>query len=131
MNFYQVYAMYDDDQALSVEKLTRARLSIKAVVTLSTGQLRNLPEIIVPPQGEYQFMVNAGGYQRIYNEFDQWMEQQAEEVRYKPFRTSGVHHFRVRLINLLFLIQLECEKIYVCKDSSAQRCKLNESNSAL
>lgn len=105
INFYQVYAMYDDDQALSVEKLARARLSIKAVVTLSSGQLRNLPEIIVPPQGEYQFMVN-GGYQRIYNDFDQWMEQQAEEVRYKPFRTSGVHHFRVRLFNLLFFIHL-------------------------
>lgn len=86
--------MYDDDQALSVEKLAKARLSIKAIVTLSNGQLRNLPEIIVPPQGEYQFMVNRG-YQRIYNEFDLWMEQQAEETRCKPFRTSGVHHLRV------------------------------------
>jgi hypothetical protein len=42
--------MYDDNQALSPEKLAGANMIIRPVVTTSNGQLKTLAEVIVPRQ---------------------------------------------------------------------------------
>lgn len=86
----QVYVKYDDDQALPAEKLARASLTIKVAVTSKNGQMRVLPDIYVPPQGEYRSRYGE-------DDFDRWMEQQAEEAEYHRFRTSGVHRFQVNV----------------------------------
>ena len=43
------YVMYDDDQALTPEKFVAgATITLQPVVTSSNGQLKTLPEIVVP-----------------------------------------------------------------------------------
>uniref|UniRef100_A0A0P5Q059 Macroglobulin complement-related protein n=1 Tax=Daphnia magna TaxID=35525 RepID=A0A0P5Q059_9CRUS len=88
-----VYLMYDDDEAVPQEKLAGATLTIRPVVTTSTGLLKTLPEIVVPRQGEYHRtsddMLNYYG-----NPFDVWMDRQMEDAEYKNFREFGIHHFR-------------------------------------
>ena len=87
-----VYLMYDDDQALSPEKLAGATLTIRPTVTLSNGQLKTLSEIVVPAKGTYL----TDKYNQIFsNEFDHWMERQAEDAEFSQFRQTGVFHFRV------------------------------------
>ena len=86
--------MYDDGGALSGEKLANASLNLKTVVTYRNGQVKTLPEIIVPPKGEYQAIAKSG-YQHFDNEFDRWMEEQAQDVQYEEFRTTGIYRFRV------------------------------------
>ena len=90
-----VYLMYDDDQALSPEKLAGATLTIRSVVTMTNGQLKMLPEIIVPAKGEYLTDKNNNMFR---NEFDHWMEGQAEDAKFGKFRKTGVFHFHVCLL---------------------------------
>ena len=66
--------MYDDGGALSGDKLAKASLSLKTVLTFGNGQVKTLPEIIVPPKGEYQAIAKSDGYHHFNNEFDRWME---------------------------------------------------------
>jgi hypothetical protein len=89
-----VYLMYDDDQAVSPEKLAGASLTIRPVVTTSNGQLKTLPEIVVPRQGEY-YRTPDPHLNYYGNKFDVWMDRQMEDAKYKTFRQSGIHHFRV------------------------------------
>lgn len=95
--------MYDDDQALSTEKLGNATLLLKPVVTTANGQLRPLPEIVVPRKGDYHPTLHFQHQQqssRWQNEFSYWMENQAQDAEYHQFRTSGIYQFRVLLRNL-------------------------------
>ena len=89
-----VYLMYDDDQAVSPEKLAGATLTIRPVATTSNGQLKTLPEIVVPRQGEHHRSLDE---QTNYygNKYDVWMDRQMEDAEYKSFRQFGIHHFRV------------------------------------
>jgi hypothetical protein len=90
-----VYVMYDDDQALSPEKLAGATLTIRPVVTTSNGQLKTLPEVIVPATGEYLSNPKGASKKKYGADFKQWMERQAEDAEFGQFRRSGVYHFRV------------------------------------
>lgn len=89
-----VYLMYDDDEAIPPEKLAGATLTIRPMVTTSTGLLKTLPDIVVPRRGEYQRtsgeMLNYYGTQ-----FDVWMDRQMEDAEYTNFRQFGIHYFRV------------------------------------
>jgi hypothetical protein len=88
-----VYVMYDDDQALSSEKLAGATITLRPVVTSSNGQLKTLPEMTVPAKDEY---INHQKDESQYtNEFDNWMEHQMNDVKFSQFRATGVHSFRV------------------------------------
>ena len=89
-----MYITYDDDGALSGDKLDKASLNLKIVVTFRDGQVKTLSEIIVPPKGEYQALVKSG-YQHFDNEFDRWMEEEAQDTQYEEFRTTGIYRFRV------------------------------------
>ena len=86
-----IYLMYDDDQALSPDKLAGATLIIRPVVTTTNGQLKTLPEIVVPAKDEYRS--NPPNY--YDNILDLWMDRQMEDTEYQTFRESGIHHFRV------------------------------------
>jgi hypothetical protein len=89
-----VYLMYDDDEAVSPEKLAGATLTIRPVATTSNGQLKTLPEIVVPRQGEYHR--SSDDHLNYYgNNYDVWMDRQMEDAEYKTFRQFGIHHFRV------------------------------------
>ncbi len=94
--------MYDDNQALSKEKLAKASLTLKTVVNLANGQVKTLPDIIVPPKGEYLAM-SKSGYPHLDNEFDRWMEEQAQDAEFGVFRTKGIHRFRVDYHSILKL----------------------------
>ena len=87
-----VYLMYDDNQALSPEKLAEATLTIRPSVTMSNGQLKTLPEIVVPAKGEY---LMGNSKKKFHNEFNHWMERQAEDAEFGKFRQTGVFSFRV------------------------------------
>jgi hypothetical protein len=93
-----VYVMYDDDQALSPQKLAGATLIIRPVVTTSNGQLKTLPEIIVPASGEYLSNPKGSNKKKYGADFKHWMERQAEDAEFGQFRRTGVYHFRVRKI---------------------------------
>lgn len=85
-----VYLMYDDGQPLASDKLAGATLTLQAVVTSSNGQRKMLPEIVVPAKDDDTEPNN------LSNEFDDWMEQQMENIHLNAFRQTGVHHFLVR-----------------------------------
>ncbi|XP_046648840.1 CD109 antigen-like [Daphnia pulicaria] len=88
-----VYVMYDDDQALTSEKLAGATITLRPVVTSTNGQMKTLPEIKVPAKGEYLNQKQEDG--KMYNnEFDNWMEHQIEDVKFNQFRATGVYNFR-------------------------------------
>ena len=87
-----VYVMYDDNQAVPVDKLESASLTLRPVVTTTNGGLRTLPEMIVPRRGDYVTSRPISNYMDQYNE---WMERQAEDAEYAQFRSSGVYHFRI------------------------------------
>ncbi len=89
-----VYVMYDDDQALSPEKLAGATITLRPVVTSPNGQTKTLPEITVPAKGEY--LSHKEDSKMYNNEFENWMEHQIEDVKFNQFRATGVHNFRVR-----------------------------------
>uniref|UniRef100_A0A0P4XT60 Macroglobulin complement-related protein n=1 Tax=Daphnia magna TaxID=35525 RepID=A0A0P4XT60_9CRUS len=88
-----VYVMYDDNQALSPEKLAAASIVLRPSVTNTNGQLKNLPEIVVPATGEY---VSDGRAKKnkLANEFTHWMDRQAEDAEFGQFRRTGVYHYR-------------------------------------
>lgn len=89
---------YDDDQSLGEEKLAGAGLLLRPVVTTTKGQLRTLGEIVVPRKGQYLTPVTREDH---HNEFNRWMERQAEETEYSSFRKSGIYRFRVgQLLNI-------------------------------
>ena len=88
--YKQIYVMYDDNEPLPPEKLATARLVLRPSATLSNGQTRTLPDIVVPKQGDYLSQSNY-----VQDELISWMERQAEDSEYRAFRTSGVYHFRV------------------------------------
>nr|CAH0103527.1 unnamed protein product [Daphnia galeata] len=90
-----VYVMYDDNQALSPEKLSGANLIIRPVVTTSNGQLKTLPEVIVPAKGEYLINSKGSNKKKYGADFKHWMERQAEDAEFGQFRRTGVYHFRV------------------------------------
>lgn len=94
-----VYLMYDDDQALSPEKLATATLTIRPVITTTSGQLKPLEEIVVPRQGEYHSDHQTNDYK---NHLDWWMNRQMEDSQYRTFRQSGIHHFRVYKLSQSF-----------------------------
>ncbi len=81
--------MYDDNAPLTGEKLASARLTLKPMATLSSGHVTQLPDIIVPKQGDY---LSSGSNE---DELIEWMDRQAQEAEYRTFRTSGVYQFRV------------------------------------
>lgn len=87
-----LYVMYDDDQALSTEKLAGATLTIRPVVTSSNGQLKSLPEIVVPREEEYL----SDTLSDFQNPYDLWMNRQMEDTYYSHFRQLGIHNFRVK-----------------------------------
>jgi hypothetical protein len=90
-----VYVMYDDDQALTSEKLAGATITLRPVVTSTNGQMKTLAEITVPAKGEY--LSQKQEHSQMYNnEFDNWMEHQIEDVKFNQFRATGVYNFRVR-----------------------------------
>ena len=90
-----VYVMYDDEQHLSEDKLAQANLVIKPVVTTLSGQVRALPDIIVPRQKEYLLKTATSFGFHDLNEFNWWMVEQSEDSEYQQFRTSGIHGFQV------------------------------------
>ena len=90
-----VYVMYDDNQALSPEKLAGATITLKPVVTSSNGQLKSLPEIVVPAKGEYINQHRKDEESQYNNEFNNWMEHQIDDVKFSQFRATGVYNFRV------------------------------------
>lgn len=100
-----IYVMYDDDQPLSPEKLASANLILRPAITNSKGQLKTLPEIIVPAKGEYLSNSKSKNKKNYLNEFDNWMERQAEDAEFHQFRQTGVYHFRVKF--LFYPSQLE------------------------
>lgn len=89
-----VYVMYDDDQAISPEKLGGATVTIRPVATMANGQLKPLKEIVVPAKGEY---LTGHNKKKFHNEFNHWMDRQAEDAEFGQFRQTGVFHFRVSL----------------------------------
>lgn len=91
-----IYVMYDDEEALSEEKLAGATLIIRPVVTGTNGQLKTLPDIVVPRQGEYL----SDQLDRFQTPYEHWMDRQMEDTQFKRFRKSGVHHFQVLTIQL-------------------------------
>ena len=72
-----VYVMYDDDQALSPEKLAGATIMVKPVVTSSNGQLKT-------PCGDCSFGQKEESQRN--NEFDNCMEHQIYDVKFSQFR---------------------------------------------
>uniref|UniRef100_A0A0P5QML6 Macroglobulin complement-related protein n=1 Tax=Daphnia magna TaxID=35525 RepID=A0A0P5QML6_9CRUS len=88
-----VYVMYDDNQALSPEKLAAASIVLRPSVTNTNGQLKNLPEIVVPATGEY-VSDGRGKKNKLANEFTHWMDRQAEDAEFGQFRRTGVYHYR-------------------------------------
>jgi hypothetical protein len=90
-----VYVMYDDDQALTSEKLAGATITLRPVVTSTNGQMKTLAEITVPAKGEYLSQKQEDS-QMYNNEFDNWMEHQIVDVKFNQFRATGVYNFRVR-----------------------------------
>jgi hypothetical protein len=89
-----VYVMYDDDQALTSEKLAGATITLRPVVTSTNGQMKTLAEITVPAKGEYLSQKQEDS-QMYNNEFDNWMEHQIVDVKFNQFRATGVYNFRV------------------------------------
>lgn len=47
----QIYVKYDDDQSLPGDKLDGATVTLRAVVTTVNGQLRTLPDVVIPRKG--------------------------------------------------------------------------------
>lgn len=92
---------YDDDQSLGEDKLAGAGLVLRPVVTTAKGQLKTLKEIIVPRKGQYLLPVTKHMH---HNEFNRWMERQAEEAEYSHFRKFGVYRFRVSFIYFSFQV---------------------------
>ncbi|XP_059351436.1 CD109 antigen-like [Daphnia carinata] len=82
-----VYLMYDDGHPLAPDKLAGATLTIRPVVTSVNGQMKMLPDIVVPAK-DHEARAN-----KLSNEFDEWMELQVENVHFNRFRQTGVHHF--------------------------------------
>lgn len=95
-----IYLMYDDDQALSAEKLAGATLTIRPTVTSTNGQLKTLPEIFIPAKGVYR----PEEFNHYDNVYDVWMAQQMQEAEYKTFRETGIYNFRVKFSLLLLFI---------------------------
>ena len=90
-----IYVMYEDDQALSQEKLAGATVTLRPAYTNLGGQLKTLPEIVVPAKGEYLQKPGNSNKKQFGNEFNQWMERQAEDAEFGQFRKTGVYQFRV------------------------------------
>ena len=95
-----VYVTYDDDQALSPEKLAGATITLKPVVTSSNGQLKTLPEIVVPAKGEY--ITHRKEESQYNNEMNNWMEHQTDDVKFSQFRATGVYNFRVKFFSFSY-----------------------------
>nr|CAH0098524.1 unnamed protein product [Daphnia galeata] len=89
-----VYVMYDDNQALSPEKLAGANMIIRPVVTTSNGQLKTLAEVIVPAKGEYLSNSKGSNKKKYGADFKHWMERQVEDAEFGQFRRTGVFRFR-------------------------------------
>ncbi len=102
-----VYVTYDDDQALSPEKLAGATITLIPVVTISNGQLKTLAEIVVPRQGEYINQHRKDEESQLYNnEFNNWMEHQIDDVKFSQFRATGVYNFRVKFFFFFLFFSL-------------------------
>ena len=90
-----VYVMYDDNQAVAIDKLELASITLRPVVTTSNGGLRTLPEIVVPRRGNNLSSESRRPGRDYRNEYIEWMERQAEDAEYAQFRSSVVYHFRI------------------------------------
>ena len=101
-----VYVMYDDNQALSPEKLAGATITLIPVVTISNGQLKTLAEIVVPAQGEYINQHRKDEESQYNNEFNNWMEHQIDDVKFSQFRATGVYNFRVKFFFFFLFFSL-------------------------
>lgn len=88
-----VYVTYNDDEALTTQKLSSAKLTIRCYATTSKGLLKTLPDIVIPPKGEY--------VHSAYKEWQSYLERQAEDALFEQFRTTGIHQFRVRSFLLM------------------------------
>ena len=126
--------MYDDNERVGREKLETARLVLKPVVTLASGQTRTLADIVVPEKGEYLSVPKTSAtHSEHENDFKSWMQHQKEDSELHQFRTTGVHKFRV------FCLSLEIEKYrkknsFCCSavlDFSAERCSFVESDGSV
>lgn len=84
-----LYVTYNDDEALTSEKLSSATLTIRCFVTTSKGQLKTLPDVVVPPKGHYF-------HSEVSNDWHLFLESQAEDALFEHFRTTGIHQFRVK-----------------------------------
>jgi len=124
-NFLKVYVMYDDNAPLTGEKLASARLTLKPMATLSSGHVTQLPDIIVPKQGDY---LSSGSNE---DELIEWMDRQAQDAKYQTFRASGVYQFRV--ISSLNFAAIVCSFICFYNELvySSQGCHVFEDPSHL
>lgn len=88
-----VYLMYEDGHPLAPDKLASATLRIQPIITSINGQIKMLPDIVVPAKGEY--LNSPIDKNQNDNEFNDWMQQQVENVHFNAFRQRGVHHLLV------------------------------------
>jgi len=115
--------MYDDNQPLEEDKLAGASLRVRAIITTSTGGSRPLPELVVPRKDQYRSRqdrpwwrwsdwqgqsppsqwTKADRQKQSSQQFVHWMEDLAQDAEFRQFRTTGIHPFRVRNINILLI----------------------------